>query len=189
MIATGNVYPEVEKIFKEYPHRSPRLVYQNLGNGRYKEVTARSGPGVLAPKSSRGCAFGDFDNDGDVDVLVMNMNEPPLLLRNEYINSQRRERNNWLELRLIGTKSNRSAIGARVQVKSFPHPQTQEVTSQSSYYSHNDLRLHFGLGSSSQPVQVEIRWPNGQTEMVKDIAVNQIVRIKEGSGMVKSSGP
>jgi len=189
MIATGNVYPEVEKIFKEYPHRSPRLVYQNLGNGRYKEVTARSGPGVLAPKSSRGCAFGDFDNDGDVDVLIMNMNEPPLLLRNEYINSQRRERNNWLEVRLVGTKSNRSAIGARVQVKSFPHLQTQEVTSQSSYYSHNDLRLHFGLGSSSQAVQVEIRWPNGQTETVKDIAVNQIVSIKEGNGVVKSSGP
>ncbi len=185
MIVTGNVYPEVEKLFKEYPHRSPRLVYQNLGNGRYKEVTAHSGPGVLTPKSSRGSAFGDFDNDGDVDVLVMNMNEPPLLLRNEYINSQNRERNNWLKVKLIGAKSNRSAIGARVRVKSSQHLQTQEVTSQSSYYSHNDLRLHFGLGPSSKAVQVEIRWPNGQTETVNDIAVNQTVRIKEGSGVVK----
>jgi len=150
-------------------------------------VTANSGLGVLTPKSSRGCAFGDFDNDGDVDALVMNMNEPPLLLRNEYNNSQSRERNNWLKVKLIGTKSNRSAISARVQVKSGLHLQTQEVTSQSSYYSHNDLRLNFGLGTSPQAVQIEIRWPNGQTETVKDVAVNQIVTIKEGSGVVKVS--
>ncbi len=161
--------------------------YQNLGNGRFKEVTAQSGPGALIPKSSRGSAFGDFDNDGDVDVLVMNMNEPPLLLRNEYSNEQSRGTNNWLKVKLIGTKSNRSAIGARVLVKSGSHLQTQEVTSQSSYYSHNDLRLHFGLGTSPKPVQIEIRWPAGQTETVKDIAVNQIVMIKEGSGVVKSS--
>ncbi len=185
MIATGNVYPEVEKLFKEYPHRGPRLVYQNLGNGRFKEVTGHSGPGVLTAKSSRGCAFGDFDNDGDVDVLVMNMNEPPLLMRNEYITRQNRETNNWLNVRLIGTKSNRSAIGARVQVKSGLHLQTQEVTSQSSYYSHNDLRLHFGIGTTPKAVQIEIRWPSGQTETVKDIAVNQTVRIKEGSGVVQ----
>jgi hypothetical protein len=185
MIATGNVYPEVEKLFKEYPHRSPRLVYQNLGNGHFKEVTAQSGPGVLAAKSSRGCAFGDFDNDGDVDVLVMNMNEPPSLLRNEYINKQTRETNNWLKVKLIGTKSNRSAIGARVQVKNGLHLQTQEVTSQSSYYSHNDLRLHFGMGASRKADLIEIRWPSGQAETVKDVALNQVVTIKEGTGVVK----
>jgi hypothetical protein len=187
MIATGNVYPEVEKLFPEYPHRSPRLVYQNLGNGRFKDVTAQSGPGVLSPKSSRGCAFGDFDNDGDVDVLVMNMNEPPSLLRNEYISKQSEQTNNWLQVKLIGTKSNRSAIGARVQVNTGPRVLVQEVTSQSSYYSHNDLRLHFGMGINQQAVQIEIRWPNGQTETVKDVAVNQTVRIKEGSGVVKTS--
>jgi hypothetical protein len=185
MIATGNVYPEVEKFFPEYVHRGPRLVYQNLGNGRFKEVTAQAGPGVLTPKSSRGSAFGDFDNDGDVDVLVMNMNEPPLLLRNEYINKQSEPTNNWLQLKLIGTKSNRSAIGAQVQVKSGLRVQVQEVTSQSSYYSHNDLRLHFGMGKNQKAGQIEIRWPNGQTETVKDVAVNQTVRIKEGSGVVK----
>ncbi|CAN5721242.1 MAG: CRTAC1 family protein [Pyrinomonadaceae bacterium] len=187
MIVTGNVYPEVEKLFKEYPHRSPRLVYQNLGNGRFKEVTAQSGPGALIPKSSRGSAFGDFDNDGDVDVLVMNMNEPPLLLRNEYTNERTRGTNNWLKVKLIGTKSNRSAIGARVQVKSGLHLQTQEVTSQSSYYSHNDLRLHFGLGPNQKVEQIEVRWPNGQTETIRDVAVNKIVKIKEGSGVVTSS--
>jgi len=142
---------------------------------------------VLTPKSSRGCAFGDFDNDGDIDVLVMNMNEPPSLLRNEYINKQSQRTNNWLQVKLIGTKSNRSAIGARVQVKSSVRVQVQEVTSQSSYYSHNDLRLHFGMGLNQKAVQMEIRWPNGQTETVKDVAVNQTVRIREGSGVVKSS--
>lgn len=187
MIVTGNVYPEVEKVFPEYAHRGPRLVYQNMGNGRFKEVTAQAGPGVLNPKSSRGCAFGDFDNDGDVDVLVMNMNEPPSLLRNEYINKQSEQTNNWLQVKLIGTKSNRSAIGARVQVKSGLGLQVQEVTSQSSYYSHNDLRLHFGMGINQKAVEIEIRWPNGQTQIVKDVAVNQTVRIKEGSGGVKTA--
>ena len=185
MIATGNVYPEVEKFFKEYPNRGPRLVYQNLGNGRFKEVTAQSGPGALTAKSSRGCAFGDFDNDGDVDVLVMNMNEPPLLLRNEYINPQHRGINNWLKVKLIGTKSNRSAIGSRVQVRSGDHLQTQEVTSQSSYYSHNDLRLHFGIGTYRKVDALEIRWPNGQIERITDLPGNQIVTIREGTGLVK----
>lgn len=185
LIVTGNVYPEIEKLFKEYPHRSPRLVYQNLGNGHFKEVTTQSGPGVLTAKSSRGSAFGDYDNDGDVDVLVMNMNEPPSLLRNEYIDKQKGGKNNWLKVKLIGTNSNRSAIAARVQVKGGPHLQTQEVTSQSSYYSHNDLRLHFGLGPAAKAVQIEIRWPSGESETVKDVALNQIVTIKEGSGVVK----
>jgi len=185
MIVTGNVYPEVEKFFKEYPNRGPRLVYRNLGNGQFKEVTAQMGSGVLNAKSSRGCAFGDFDNDGDVDVLVMNMNEPPTLLRNDYINPQHRGINNWLKVKLIGTKSNRSAVGARVQVRSGNHLQTQEVTSQSSYYSHNDLRLHFGIGTNRKVDALEIRWPNGQTERIADLSANQIVTIKESMGLIK----
>lgn len=185
---TGNVYPEVEKFFKEYPHRSPRLIYRNLGDGRFKDVTAMCGPGAKEIHSSRGCAFADFDNDGDIDVLIMNMNEPPSLLRNDYISGAGRGANNWLKLKLTGTQSNRSAIGARVHLKVGPRLQTQEVTSQSSYYSHNDLRLHFGLGENTRADQVEIRWPNGQTEIIKDIAANQIVTIKEGSGVVKATG-
>jgi len=186
--ATGNVYPEVEQYFKDYPHRSTRLVYRNLGNGRFKDVTAQCGPGVLTPHSSRGCAFGDFDNDGDIDVLVMNMNEPPSLLRNEYINSTSRGANNWLKLKLIGTKSNRSAIGARVRLRTGAHLQAQEISSQSSYYSHNDPRLHFGLGANTKADQIDIRWPSGAIESIKDIAANQIVTIKEGSGIVRSLG-
>ena len=188
LTVTGNVYPEVEKYFKDYPHRSTRLVYRNLGNGRFKDVTAQSGTGVLTPHSSRGCAFGDFDNDGDVDVLIMNMNEPPSLLRNEYFSQARRSGNNWIGLKLIGVKSNCSAIGARVRLKAGGRLQTQELSSQSSYYSQNDPRLHFGLGSSRKADQIEIRWPNGATEIVKDIAANQVATIKEGSGVVRSAG-
>jgi hypothetical protein len=185
MIVTGNVYPEVEQFFKEYPHRSPRLVYRNLGNGRFVDVTAQSGPGALTPKSSRGCAFGDYDNDGDMDVLVMNMNEPPSLLRNEYNGRGKRGANNWLAVKLVGTKSNRSAIGARVRVRIGSRVQAQEVTSQSSYYSSNDPRLHFGLGAALKADQIEIRWPNGGTETLKDVPADRFITIKEGVGVLK----
>jgi hypothetical protein len=185
MIVTGNVYPEVEQFFKEYPHRSPRLVYRNLGNGRFLDVTAQSGPGVLTPHSSRGCAFGDYDNDGDTDVLVMNMNEPPSLLRNEYNRPGRRGANNWLTIKLVGTKSNRDAIGARVTVRAGAQLQAREVASQSSYYSSNDPRLHFGLGAARKADQIDIRWPNGQTETLKDVPANRFITIKEGVGVLK----
>jgi hypothetical protein len=187
-VATGNVYPEVEKLFKEYPHRSSKLVYWNLRNGRFKEVTAEAGSGARDPRSSRGCAFGDFDNDGDVDVLVMNMNELPQLLRNEYTSGRGRGPNNWLTVTLVGTKSNRSAVGAQVRVVAGAHAQVQEITSQSSYYSHNDMRLHFGLGASGKAERIEIRWPNGQSEVVTDVPANQFVTIKEGSGLVRPAG-
>lgn len=185
LIVTGSVYPEVEKIFKEYPHRGPRLIYQNLRNGRFRDVTTQMGPAILSPRSSRGSAFGDFDNDGDVDVLVMNMNEAPLLLRNEYFSKSTRGPNNWLMLNLIGTKSNRSAIGARVVLKTGAQLQFQEVTSQSSYYSHNDHRLHFGLGQNKQADSIEILWPSGEREVLNNVPANKIVNIKEGSGIVK----
>ena len=185
LIVTGSVYPEVEKIFKEYPHRGPRLIYQNLRNGRFRDVTTLMGPAILSPRSSRGCAFGDFDNDGDVDILIMNMNEAPLLLRNEYFSKNTRGPNNWLMLNLIGTKSNRSAIGARVTLKAGEQLQFQEVTSQSSYYSHNDHRLHFGLGQNQKADSIEIVWPSGDREVLDNVPANKIVNIKEGSGIVR----
>jgi hypothetical protein len=111
----------------------------------------------------------------------MNMNEPPLLLRNEYVNASSAGPNHWLTLKLVGTKSNRSAIGARVLLRAGARLQVQEVTSQSSYYSHNDKRLHFGLGEYEKAEAIEIRWPSGQTETLKNIAANQILTIKEAS--------
>src|SRR6266508_145996 len=115
----------------------------------------------------------------------MNMNEPPLLLRNEYVNARSAGPNNWLTLKLVGTQSNRSAIGARVLLRAGSRLQVQEVTSQSSYYSHNDQRLHFGLGQYEKADMIEIRWPNGQIETLKDVAANQILTIKEQSGVEK----
>ena len=180
LTATGNVYPEVEKYFKEYPHRSPRLVYQNLGNGRFRDIGSQLGPAINDPRSSRGCAFGDFDNDGDIDVLVMNMNEPPLLIRNDYKGA-----NHWLTVKLTGAKSNRSAIGAKITLRVGQNLQAQEITSQTSYYSHNDLRLHFGLGAAKQIDALEIRWPNGNSEIVKGVPADKIVKIREGVGLEK----
>ncbi|MFB3905524.1 MAG: CRTAC1 family protein [Acidobacteriota bacterium] len=174
----GNVYPEVEARLKEYPHRNPRLVYRNLGNGRFQDVSNQVGPAVQSPYSSRGCAFGDYDNDGDIDILIMNMNEPPQLLRNEHV-APSRAGNNWLKLHLVGTRSNRSAIGARVRLWIGQRVLVQEVSSQASYYSSNDPRLHFGLGPATSVDRGEIRWPNGNVQILHQMKANQTLTVKE----------
>lgn len=175
-VATGNVYPEVERKLPQYAYKTPRLVFRNLGNGTFEELDTQAGPGVVAPHCSRGCAFGDFDNDGDVDILVMNLNEPPSLLRNDL-----KGNHNWIKIKLEGVKSNRSAIGARVLVHYGGKVQVQAVLSQSSFYSCNDSRLHFGLGSSST-VDVEIFWPSGLREKHRGVAANRFLAFKEGTG-------
>jgi enediyne biosynthesis protein E4 len=178
-LVTGSVYPEVEKVLPAYPFRTPRLVFRNLGNGRFEELIEEAGPGVAALHTSRGCAFGDFDNDGDVDVLVMNMNEPPSLLRNDVTGG-----GHWLKVLLAGVSSNRSAIGAKVSVRYGDRTQTQSVTAQSSFYSVNDRRLHFGLGPATA-AEVTIRWPNGATESIASIAADQLIVVREGAGVVR----
>jgi enediyne biosynthesis protein E4 len=178
---TGTVYPELEAVYpKKYPRRGPAIVFRNLGNGKFVELGDEAGPGIAARHASRGCAFGDFDNDGDLDILIMNQNEPPSLLRNDVPSG-----NNWLKVRLQGTKSNRSAIGARVLVLYGGKVQAQTVLSQSSYLSCNDPRLHFGLGAATA-AEVEIHWPSGGMETVKDVRSNQLVLIREGAGVIKA---
>jgi enediyne biosynthesis protein E4 len=177
---TGSVYPEIEKVLPNYPFKSPRILFRNLKNGKFEELMDQAGPGVSTPHASRGCAFGDFDNDGDVDILVMNLNEPPSLLRNDVTGT-----NHWIKVKLIGTKSNRSAIGARVTAHYGGKVQAQEVLSQSSFYSANDLRIHFGLGSADK-VDFDIRWPNGATERIANVAADRLVTIREGSGIIKT---
>ncbi len=177
---TGSVYPEVEAKLPSYPFKTPRVLFRSLGNGKFEELFDQAGPGVATPHASRGCAFGDFDNDGDVDILVMNLNEPPSLLRNDVTGS-----GHWLKVKLIGVKSNRSAIGARVTARYAGKQQAQEVLSQASFYSANDLRLHFGLGPVEK-VDLDIRWPNGNKESVANVAADRLVVIKEGAGIVKS---
>jgi hypothetical protein len=170
---TGNVYPEIERLLPEYPHRSPRLVFRNNGGGTFELVTGRSGD-ASALHSSRGAAFGDIDNDGDIDVLVMNMNEPPSLLRNDYSGA-----NGWIDIELEGTRSNRSAVGATVVVAAGGVKQARTVLSQSSYYSHDDFRLHFGLGAAETVDRVEVRWPSGATSALTHVPTRRVVAIKE----------
>jgi hypothetical protein len=139
-----------------------------------------AGPGIGEAHCSRGVAFGDFDNDGDLDILIMNMNEPPSLLRNDLSGS-----NHWLKVLLEGTKSNRSAIGAQVTAVYGGRRQAQAVLGQSSYLSVNDRRLHFGLGAATA-ADLEIRWPNGATEKVAGVAADQLVVVREGAGVARA---
>jgi enediyne biosynthesis protein E4 len=178
-LVTGSVYPEVERSLPAYPFRTPRLVFRNLGDGRFEELIDEAGSGVAAPHTSRGCAFGDFDNDGDIDILVMNMNEPPSLLRNDVSSG-----GHWLKVLLVGVASNRSAIGARVQARYGSRTQAQEVTAQSSFYSANDRRLHFGLGPATS-ADLTIRWPNGATEKISGVEADQLVVAREGAGILR----
>jgi hypothetical protein len=173
---SGHVYPEVGQIDRRESYKRPRLVYRNLGNGRFEDVSAISGPGIAAEFSSRGAAFGDFDDDGDIDVLVMNMHELPSLLRNDLKSS-----NHWLMLRLEGTKSNRAAIGATVWVYTGSVVQAGAVLSQSSFLSQNDLRLHFGLGSADRADKIVVRWPSGSTEDFPSVHADRIYHLVEGS--------
>jgi len=178
MIVNGTVYPELEAVYPTYQARNPRLLYRNK-----KGVFTRleDGGSCLQERYvSRGCAFGDFDNDGDMDVLIMNRNAPPSLLRNDTP-----KRNHWIKVRLEGTKSNRSAIGARVVVHYGERLQVQCVTSQASYLSSHDPRLHFGLGQV-QTVDIEVCWPNGTREELNKVASDQLVSIREGSGIVNT---
>jgi hypothetical protein len=177
-IVTGSIYPEVERAFPQYPYRTPRLVFRNLGGGRFEELIDEAGPGVSAMHSSRGCAFGDFDNDGDVDVLIWNMNEPPSLLRNDVSSG-----GHWLKVRLEGVQTNRSAIGSRVTVRYGDRLQAQEVTAQASFVSVNDKRLHFGLGDSTS-AEITVRWTNGSIERVGEVPADCLVTIREGHGVV-----
>jgi enediyne biosynthesis protein E4 len=172
---TGNVYPEVERLLAQYPHRGPRVVFRNGEDGRFELLSAASGPGSTTPHSSRGAAFGDYDNDGDVDVLVMNMNEAPSLLRNDYAGP-----NGWLMVKLEGTRSNRAGLGATVVVTAGGRRQARAALSQSSYYSHDDLRLHFGLGGDARAERVEVRWPSGQVDGLENVAGRQVLTVREG---------
>jgi enediyne biosynthesis protein E4 len=181
-VAAGNVYPNVEKVLPQYPNKCPRMIYRNLANGTFEELIQEAGPGIAARHSSRGCAFGDFDNDGDVDVLVVNLNEPPSLLRNDT-----NKKDHWLKVLLAGAKSNRSAIGARVLVRYGGHTQAQARVSQSSFYSSNDPRLHFGLGSE-QEADVEIFWPSGLRQQLHNVGANQLITVVEGQGIIPSKG-
>ncbi len=185
MQVNGHVYPEIDGQNIGQTFKNPRLVYKNLGKGQFKDVSAQMGPGISERFSSRGAAFGDYDNDGDVDALILNLNDLPSLLRNDGGNLQ-----NWIKVKLLGTKCNRTAIGARVRVVTGTHAQMDEVHSGASVMSQSDLRLHFGVGRAQTIDVIEVKWPTTQkVERFAAVKVNQILTIREGSGIIATVTP
>ena len=176
-LVNGHVYPEVARLSTEAGYEQPKVVYENLQDGRLLEVTGRLGPPATEPRAGRGAAFGDFDDDGAVDVVINNMHAAPDLYR-----TLRRNSNHWLSLKLVGTTSNRSAIGARVRCRAGGVLQVQEVRGGGSYASQNDLRVHFGLGPAATVDRLEVRWPNGREEAWSDLAVDRVTVLREGTG-------
>ncbi len=185
MQVNGHVYPEIDHYNLGQTFKNPRLVYRNLGNGRFQDVSRSMGPGITERFSSRGAAFGDYDNDGGMDALILNMNDLPSLLHNIGGNTQ-----NWIKLKLVGTKCNRSAIGARARVITGRHIQMDEVHSGASVMSQSDLRLHFGLGKAVTVDAIEIKWPTTQKiERFTQVSANQIITVHEGNGIVSVFKP
>ena len=176
-LANGHVYPEVSQLQAETGYKQRKVVYRNLKGRRFEDISEQLGPPITIPKASRGCAFGDFNNDGSTDIVINNVHDTSDLFRLESPHQ-----NHWITIRLIGTQSNRSAIGARVRCVVRGSIQTEEVRGGGSYLSQNDLRVHFGLGEASSVDRLEVRWPNGLEEEWNALDVNQILTLKEGTG-------
>jgi hypothetical protein len=187
LICNGHVYPEIEQLRTEAGYPQRKLLYRNLRNLRFEDVSLMAGPGISEPVASRGCAFGDFDNDGDVDLVVNPVNDVPQLVRCDSTTG-----NHWIKVRTIGTKSNRSGIGARIRCvtrvpgEPKPHAQIDEVRSGGSYLSQNDLRVHFGLGKVEKVELLEIRWPSGQVDTLQNLPADRLYYVKEGTGIVNT---
>jgi hypothetical protein len=180
-VVNGHVYPQMDNVKGSAAYAEPMLLQRNLHNGTFEEVSKQAGIAEMPLKSRRGAAFGDIANNGNIDVVVLNVGEPPTLLLNT-----NRSGNHRLLFHLIGTKSNRAAIGARVTIHAGGMTQFDEVRSGGSYLSQNDLRLHFGLGTAERIDSMEVRWPNGKVENLKDVAADKIYTIVEGGGIQKS---
>jgi hypothetical protein len=184
LLVNGHVYPEVDSGNMGSAYREPRVLYHNLGNGKFKDISRESGPGITQPESSRGLAIGDLWNDGRQEAVVNDVSDLPLLL----VNLARND-NHWLGIHLIGVASNRDGIGARVVVlgsgPGTPRVWVDEVRSGSSYSSNNDIRLHFGLGHETRVASIEVRWPSGRDEKFPGVAADQMISLREGSGRLK----
>ncbi|HEY7059460.1 MAG TPA: CRTAC1 family protein, partial [Vicinamibacterales bacterium] len=176
-LANGHVYPEVRQLKTEAGYEQRKVVYRNLGKGRFADVTEQLGPPVTTPKAARGAAFGDIDNDGQIDVAIANVNDLPDLF---HLNGDRTH--HWITVKLVGVTSNRDAIGARVHAVTGEASQWQEVRGGGSYLSQNDFRVHFGLGEASRVDRLDVRWPNGREETWTNLPADQVHTLKEGSG-------
>jgi hypothetical protein len=173
VIANGHVYPEVEGKQLGDTYLQPTILYQNLGNGKFKDVSAFAGPGFQTPRPARGLAVGDLDGDGRPDIILVNMNSTPSLLK------KTGGANHYVNVSLAGTKSNRSAIGARVTVHAGSRKMIDEVMSGGSYYSQNAFTLHFGLGEASRVSDIEIQWPSGIKQNTGPVTADQTIQVVE----------
>ncbi len=176
-VANGHTYPDIGDMDSLLSYREPKEVYRNLGDGTFEDVSGQLGEDIRVPRPARGAAFGDIDNDGAIDVLSINRNEPPNLYRNSGVSGH-----HWVGLRLEGTTVNRDAIGARVEIDAGGRTQYDEVRSGGSYLSHNDMRIVFGLGTTGHVDEVRVRWPNGETETFTGIEIDRYVTLRQGNG-------
>jgi hypothetical protein len=183
-MANGHVLDNIGRYHADTHYAEPKLMFRNNGHGIFENVSNRMGPDFVLPRVSRGAAIADFDNDGDLDILVSNCGQAPQLLRNDGGNA-----NHWLEILLIGTKSNRDGVGARVKVMAGDLILYDQRKGGMSYQSAQDPRLHFGLGSHSKIDAIEIRWPSGSVTKLGGLTSDRIIAVKEGVGIVERAFP
>ncbi len=184
LAANGHIEEEIGRVQPKVQYREPPLLFRNLGRRKFENVTQAMGPEFNRHIVARGAAYGDIDNDGDLDVVITSNHGPAYVFRNDGGN-----RNNWICLRTVGTKSNRDGIGAVVRIESASGKQWNCVRSGSSYCSQSDLALTFGLGKDPKVTSIEIEWPSGARQKLTDIAANQFVKIEEGKGIISQAGP
>jgi hypothetical protein len=183
-MADGHVLDNVQLYHQGTTYAEPKLMFRNNGHGVFENVSDHLGPDFQQPRVSRGAAIGDFDNDGDLDILVNNCGQPPQLLRNDGGNE-----NHWLQIFLIGTKSNRDGVGARVKVSAGDLVLYDERKGGMSYQSAQDPRLHFGLGEHTTVDSLEIAWPSGMKTKLANLKSDQIITVKEGVGLLNRAFP
>ena len=176
---SGHVYPQVDSLGIRTKYREPKLIQYNQGDGTFCDASDQSGTAVLEPRVSRGLAIGDLFNDGNMDLVVEDLQGSPMVLRNPGIPGR-----HFVSFELAGTRSNRLALGARLKIVAGGMTQTSQILSGGSYLSQNDLRVHFGLGRATKIDIVEIRWPSGQVETLKDLDADKFYGILEGKGIV-----
>lgn len=186
LVSNGHVYPEVDGTAIDAAYAEHKYLYRNLRNGQFEDVTSLGGPGINAAVPARGCAFGDFNNDGCIDVVVNCVNTMPQLLRCDATTHR-----NWIKIKVVGVKSNRTGIGTRIEVQALTvdgksYTQIEEVRSGGSYYSQNDLRIHFGLDAAKKIEALTLRWPSGAVDLLKDLDANHLYVIQEGGKVLRT---
>ena len=173
-VANGHIYPQADAPYTNASYRQPNFLLENDGSGRFTDISDKAGPGLAILEVSRGASFADFDDDGDIDIFVLNLNSIPNLLRNDGGNA-----NNYLFVKTVGSRSNRDGIGTRIELSAAGKTQVREVRSGASYLSHNDMKVHFGLGKADRVDEIVLHWPSGAVQTIENVAANQVLKVVE----------